>query len=241
MRIKYAATVAMGVAAAMPLLGGTAHAQSIRPTRADFDDPIVAAAPATAATPVPSSTTIKQVPSSTWTVRSGQDLWQIGQDVNIPWPTLAATNKLNNPALIFPGESLLVPRGATAVPRVATTEPATTQATTWRSAAVVSAPSSAPRVVAPTPSPAGPGAGTVTATGAIPGGLLGKIAACESTDNPHAVSPSGTYFGLYQFNMATWAANGGTGNPAQASVAQQTAVAQRLLAARGTSPWPVCG
>jgi peptidoglycan hydrolase-like protein with peptidoglycan-binding domain len=76
--------------------------------------------------------------------------------------------------------------------------------------------------------------GTASAT-------LQKIAQCESGGDPTAVSSSGQYRGKYQFDRQTWRANGGTGDPAAASEATQDRIAAKLLAARGTAPWPVCG
>jgi Transglycosylase-like domain/Putative peptidoglycan binding domain len=73
-----------------------------------------------------------------------------------------------------------------------------------------------------------------------PSSLLAKIALCESGGNPRAVSPDGRYRGKYQFSRATWRAIGGVGDPAAAPEAVQDAMAARLLAARGTSPWPSC-
>ena len=37
-----------------------------------------------------------------------------------------------------------------------------------------------------------------------------KIAQCESGLNPHAYNPAGPYYGLFQFLMSTFRANGGT-------------------------------
>ena len=70
---------------------------------------------------------------------------------------------------------------------------------------------------------------------------LARIAQCESGGNPAAVSASGRYRGKYQFDLATWRALGGTGDPAQAPEALQDQLAAKLLAARGTAPWPACG
>lgn len=67
------------------------------------------------------------------------------------------------------------------------------------------------------------------------------LAACESSNNPRATSPSGKYRGLYQFDRATWRSVGGTGDPAAASPAEQTRRAQQLYAERGAQPWPECG
>ncbi|MEA2169142.1 MAG: hypothetical protein QOF76_2442 [Solirubrobacteraceae bacterium] len=79
------------------------------------------------------------------------------------------------------------------------------------------------------------------ASGTAPSAALQAIAQCESGGNPAAVDASGTYRGKYQFDMGTWAANGGTGDPAAAPEAEQDAIAARLYAARGAAPWPVCG
>jgi peptidoglycan hydrolase-like protein with peptidoglycan-binding domain len=81
---------------------------------------------------------------------------------------------------------------------------------------------------------------TTLDSAADPGAELAKIAACESGDNPGAVSASGVYRGKYQFTVATWTALGGTGDPAQAPEATQDAMAAKLLALRGTAPWPAC-
>ena len=73
-----------------------------------------------------------------------------------------------------------------------------------------------------------------------PATVLAKIAQCESGGDPTAISPGGHYRGKYQFSRATWRAMGGTGDPAKASEAEQDRIAAKLLAARGTSPWPNC-
>ncbi|MEU3979525.1 ubiquitin-like domain-containing protein [Streptomyces sp. NPDC026672] len=67
------------------------------------------------------------------------------------------------------------------------------------------------------------------------------LAVCESGGRPHAVDPSGTYGGLYQFDTRTWRGLGGKGRPQDASAAEQTYRAKRLYLRRGTSPWPHCG
>jgi peptidoglycan hydrolase-like protein with peptidoglycan-binding domain len=69
---------------------------------------------------------------------------------------------------------------------------------------------------------------------------LKKIAQCESGGNPRAISRSGRYRGKYQFDQATWEANGGHGDPAAASEATQDRIALRLYRKRGTAPWPNC-
>ena len=66
------------------------------------------------------------------------------------------------------------------------------------------------------------------------------IAQCESGGN-WSINTGNGYYGGLQFDEGTWKSNGGTGSPANASREEQIAVANRVAAARGTSPWPVCG
>ena len=54
-------------------------------------------------------------------------------------------------------------------------------------------------------------------------------------------SSDGTYRGKYQFDFATWASVGGSGDPAAAPEAEQDYRAALLYARAGASPWPVCG
>jgi len=70
---------------------------------------------------------------------------------------------------------------------------------------------------------------------------LRRLAWCESTNRPWAVDPSGTYYGLYQFDRQTWASVRGHGSPARASRLEQSYRAVLLRKRRGTAPWPVCG
>ncbi|MDH5278451.1 MAG: transglycosylase family protein, partial [Actinomycetota bacterium] len=87
--------------------------------------------------------------------------------------------------------------------------------------------------------------GTKARVYAAPGTPVGDLnwyalAQCESGGNPRAVNPAG-YYGLYQFSLGTWAGVGGSGNPIDASPAEQLYRAQLLYASRGAQPWPVCG
>ncbi|MFE0423987.1 ubiquitin-like domain-containing protein [Streptomyces sp. NPDC058953] len=67
------------------------------------------------------------------------------------------------------------------------------------------------------------------------------LARCESGGRPGAVDPSGTYGGLYQFDVPTWRSLGGTGRPQDASAPEQTFRAKKLYVQRGAAPWPHCG
>ena len=61
-----------------------------------------------------------------------------------------------------------------------------------------------------------------------------KIARCESGLNPHAYNPAGPYYGLYQFLMSTFKANGGTDiwDPVQ-----QANITARMLAHGQAHQW----
>jgi peptidoglycan hydrolase-like protein with peptidoglycan-binding domain len=83
-------------------------------------------------------------------------------------------------------------------------------------------------------------AASVASGGSDATATLARIAQCESGGDPTAVSADGQYRGKYQFDRATWARLGGSGDPAQASEAEQDRLAAELLAQSGTSPWPNC-
>ena len=67
------------------------------------------------------------------------------------------------------------------------------------------------------------------------------LARCESGGNPRAVSPGGTYRGLYQFSLSTWRSVGGAGDPIDASPDEQTYRAKVLYNRSGAGQWPHCG
>ncbi len=98
----------------------------------------------------------------------------------------------------------------------------------------------------PAPAPAPEPQPTPETTSVPSGGGSGSglnwaaLAECESGGNPRAVNPAG-YYGLYQFTLSTWESVGGSGNPIDASSAEQTMRAQILYDRAGDSPWPVCG
>lgn len=75
---------------------------------------------------------------------------------------------------------------------------------------------------------------------AAPGVNWDAIARCESGGN-WAINTGNGYYGGLQFKVSTWRANGGVGNPAQASREQQIAVAERVLKSQGIGAWPTCG
>ena len=100
---------------------------------------------------------------------------------------------------------------------------------------LVLAPPFAPEPV-PSPPPqaaqAPPRPGAAVATGDV----WARLRACESPTN------GGTrYRGYYQFSASAWASAGGRGDPAAASLEEQTARAQYLAAhSDPRHQWPVC-
>ncbi len=86
-----------------------------------------------------------------------------------------------------------------------------------------------------------PKAATTQTSTAGSGANWAALAACESGGRANVVDATGTYHGLYQFDVQTWHSVGGSGVPSQASAAEQTKRAQILYSQRGSQPWPVCG
>jgi hypothetical protein len=101
-----------------------------------------------------------------------------------------------------------------------------------------------PFVAPPAPPPAAaPRRPAPAASPAVAGGAAGanddvwaRLRACESPTN------AGTrYRGYYQFSAGSWASAGGSGDPAAASLEEQTARAQYLAAHSDPAhQWPVC-
>lgn len=89
---------------------------------------------------------------------------------------------------------------------------------------------------APTPAPA-PRTGTAGADGLN----WAALARCEAGGNPRAVSSNGAYRGMYQFSLATWRGVGGSGDPIDATVEEQTHRAKLLYQRSGAGQWPHCG
>lgn len=66
------------------------------------------------------------------------------------------------------------------------------------------------------------------------------VAQCESGGD-WSINTGNGFSGGLQFTASTWAANGGTGDPANASRGEQVRVAENVLATQGKGAWPVCG
>jgi LysM repeat protein len=159
-----------------------------------------------------------------YTVKAGDTLSEIAQANGADWHHLAKINNLDNPDLILIGQTLTLDgvKKATAPRKVSKTETRKVRKTERK----VKTSRSADR-------PASSGPVSMSAA-------WRKVAQCESSGNPRAVNPAG-YYGLFQFDLQTWRSVGGSGNPANASAAEQLMRAKKLYAQRGAQPWPVCG
>ncbi|MGB9377222.1 MAG: transglycosylase family protein, partial [Mycobacteriales bacterium] len=95
----------------------------------------------------------------------------------------------------------------------------------------------------PTPTPTSPPSSGKPPLNLANAAMWDRIAMCESSGNWHINTGNGYYGGL-QFDSGTWLSNGGGAYASRADLAsrdQQIAVATRIYASRGSSPWPVCG
>ncbi len=109
-----------------------------------------------------------------------------------------------------------------------------------QAAAPAPAPEPAP-APAPAPTPA-PAAAPAPAPSDGSGVNWDGIANCESTNN-WSINTGNGYYGGLQFDIGTWLSNGGGDYAPRADLAtreQQIAIAERVYASRGLSPW-VCG
>jgi resuscitation-promoting factor RpfB len=103
------------------------------------------------------------------------------------------------------------------------------------------------RPAPPPPSSSGSGSGSGSGSSSAPPDTSGlnwdAVAQCESGGDWHINTGNGFYGGL-QFDYSTWLSNGGGQYASRADLAsreQQIAIANKLYAASGSSPWPVCG
>jgi len=164
-----------------------------------------------------------------YTVKPGDTLSEIAQANGADWHHLAELNHLKNPNLILIGQTLQLD----GVKKSAVTERRTVKKPTR----TVKKPTTVHKKRASRSETRAPS----TSSGkANLSGAWAKVANCESSGNPRAVNPAG-YYGLFQFDKQTWRSVGGSGNPINASAAEQLMRAKKLYAQRGASPWPVCG
>lgn len=163
------------------------------------------------------------------TVQPGDYLSKIAADHGTTYLRLYYANTdINNPDLIFPGQSLRVPdNNETLKARdLPTTAPDTIKQTVAANPAADTQPI---RYTAPTATPS-----------AVAGGTnWDRLAACESGGN-WAIDTGNGFYGGLQFTMSSWAAVGGSGSPSQASREEQIARATILQSRQGWGAWPAC-
>jgi LysM repeat protein len=153
-------------------------------------------------------------PARTYHVQPGNSFWSIGQKFGVNMQKIASFNGMSLEQTLYAGSYLRIPTRDWAPRPAPATEASTVTADTR--AAGSSAPS----------------------TGYAPSGVWACIAQHESNGNPATDTGNG-FYGMYQFTLSTWQAAGGSGNPADASAAEQTAVAQRVQQMQGWGAWPV--
>ncbi|WP_427888113.1 transglycosylase family protein [Kribbella sp. GL6] len=176
-----------------------------------------------------------------YTVKAGDTLSQIAQANGADWHQLARLNHLQDPNLILIGQTLTLDGTPSAAedqtprvtPKAETRQRSNNSADSGDSKTNKSDSNRTSRS-ADRPQ-ASNGGGKANLSGA-----WAKVANCESSGNPRAVN-SGGYYGLFQFDLQTWRSVGGSGNPTNASAAEQLMRAKKLYSQRGASPWPVCG
>lgn len=183
---------------------------------------ITAAAVSLTATPAFAST---KPHSKTYLVRPGDSFWKISQRYGVTMQNLADYNDMSLYNYLDAGVTLRIPsKHWQASVSSAYEAPAAPAATTYT----------------PTYTPAStPTYAAAPATSSYsPSGVWSCIAQHESGGNPATDTGNG-YYGMYQFTLGSWQSAGGSGNPADASAAEQTAVAQRLQSMQGWGAWPV--
>jgi LysM repeat protein len=179
---------------------------------------------ADAALPAPAADTNKYV-----TVQPGDYLSKIAAENGTTYLRIYSANpKINNPDLIFAGDTLRVPTADERLAERQLPQPAAPQ-TQSLSYVAPQAPSVRPQAVS-SQTNANYDSGSTA---------WDKIASCESGGN-WAINTGNGYYGGLQFTQQTWAGAGGLAYAPRADLAtreQQIAVASKL----SLSNWPVCG
>jgi hypothetical protein len=157
-------------------------------------------------------------------VAPGDSLSSIAEQEKLAsWRPLWDVNpEVQDPDVIYAGQKLVVPTGPTTerpLPYVAPAPAPVQQQQTYQAPVQ--------RRAAAAPANYAQGAG----------GIMANIRQRESGGN-YAINTGNGYYGAYQFDLATWRSNGGSGYPHEASPAEQDRVAAVLYSRRGCNPWP---
>jgi resuscitation-promoting factor RpfB len=160
-------------------------------------------------------------------VQPGDSLTKIATENDTTYPRLYDANtQIQDPDLIYPGDKVRIPQPDEPLE----SRPLPSNAP----AAAVAQQSAARQAKVPQKSPA--------VAYSNDGSAWDQIAKCESGGN-WAINTGNGYYGGLQFNSGTWLGNGGGAFAPRADLAsreQQIAIAERVRAARGYSPWPAC-
>ena len=84
-----------------------------------------------------------------YTVKSGDKLWEIAEDQNVPLETLVKLNQIKNPNLIFPGQILKTSDAAAPVSSQSEATAVSEERTNTSTAAAAPAPKAKPETIAP--------------------------------------------------------------------------------------------
>lgn len=203
--------------------------------------------------------------AQTYTVRPGDTLSGLQSQLGSSAAQLAEYNHLADPSVIVAGQVLTVPPVTSATPAAYTVRAgdtlgsiAATSGTTVANLASINhiadpnlifvgeilETTGSQSPVAPAPVPAQVATQAVQTSAYTPSGAFACIAHYESGGNPAEATGNG-YYGMYQFSLSSWALAGGTGMPQNATAAEQTQIANNLLAQEGWAAWPntskLCG
>jgi len=160
-------------------------------------------------------------PTTHYTVKPGDTLSKLAPH---NWREVAAGNHIANPDLIFVGQVIDLT--------------ATAPAPAYRPAQSHHVSSTRSHRAAPAATPTRQR--TSSASNAPAGGTVwDRLAQCESGGN-WGISTGNGYYGGLQFTQGSWNAAGGSGNPANASRAEQIRVAENLRSQQGWGAWPAC-
>jgi LysM repeat protein len=161
-------------------------------------------------------------------VQPGDSLVKIATENETTYPRMYSANeKINDPNVIYPGDTLRVPTPDEQLPDrpLPAPAPVPVSAPVQQRAAPVTRSSQ----VQSTPAPAIIGDVSV----------WDAIARCESGGN-WAINTGNGYYGGLQFTLSSWRGVGGSGYPNEASREEQIARAEMLRARQGWGAWPAC-
>ena len=163
----------------------------------------------------------------TVTVQVGDTLTKIATDNSTTYVRLYDKNtNIDDPDLIFPNEVITIPAQDEQLPDRPLPEK------------VQAAIAAAPQALQQSPSRT-----SYQSAGVVPSGSVwDALAQCESGGN-WAINTGNGFYGGLQFTSGTWLGNGGGAYAPRADLAtrdEQIAIASKVQAARGWSPWPAC-